>query len=214
MLNFRLFGHHVQVQWMFWVLCAVIGSSLLSEPGPDALLAFAILVASLFASVLLHELGHAFARQRFGAPHSEIVLHGIGGYCAGPGRFTRGQSVLISAAGPAMNFVLAGIAFALLMTPGAENEHFRRFFFLMFWINALMGGFNLLPIIPLDGGRIFESAMARRNPDLVPRIGFVLAVILGVLGLLRGSLWLAFLFGFMAFENWNIMQHRSAGRGL
>jgi len=209
MLKFRLLGYPVRVEWMFWVLCALLGLGAMQTPGPDGLLLLAVWVSSLFISILWHELGHAQARKKFGQPYSEIVLHGIGGYCVGPGQFTRKQSMMISAAGPAATILLALGFYLLSHTPGVGQNFWLRHFVSTMWIlNAFLAVINLLPILPMDGGRIFEAYMANRNPSIVPKVGFLLAHALAVLCLLTNHWFGTFLMAFKAYENWQRMQQR------
>lgn len=207
MLTFQLFGTTVRVQWMFWILCLVIGSVYLSNgAGPDGVLRFLFTAAALFLAVLLHEFGHAWARKKFGAPYSEIMLHGIGGYCTGPGQFTRNQSVFVSFAGPLMNFIQAGIAFGLTMTPLVSDSWLAFFLGQMIWINMALGIFNLFPIYPLDGGQIFLYLAGKRRSRLVFTVGLVLAGIFAVLGLVSGQIFMIIIFGMLAFSNWQRLQ--------
>ncbi len=210
MLQFRLFGFPVRIEWMFWILCVLLGMPFLQQDGPVGLGRFALMTAIVLGSILWHELGHAWARQRSGAPWSEIVLYGFGGLCGGPGRFTRGQSISIAAAGPAASLLLGGLTWLLVLSPGMQNEWVRFFVGQMLWVNVGWAILNLLPILPLDGGRIFEGVLGPRHAALVPKVGFVLAIAMAVAGLLLlQSLFTAVIFGMLAHSNWQ----RAKGRG-
>ncbi len=122
------------------------------------LVAFAYAVLLAF-SVLVHELAHAFSARLFGWPTDRIVLNLWGGhtqfqtFTASPGR-----SVIVALAGPAANFVLAGAAWLLVAThafSGVADSLVN----IMMWVNFLIGIFNVLPGLPLDGGRLVESAV-------------------------------------------------------
>lgn len=116
--------------------------------------AYAVL---LLLSVLVHELAHALTAKIYGWPSQKIVLNLWGGhtqfesFTASPGR-----SVLVALAGPAANFVLAGGAWLILGTNslGSVADILTNIFM---WANFLIGVFNVLPGLPLDGGRIVES---------------------------------------------------------
>ncbi|GAB3285657.1 hypothetical protein GCM10027449_31170 [Sinomonas notoginsengisoli] len=119
-------------------------------------LAYAVL---LLLSVLVHELAHALTARAFGWPSQKIVLNLWGGhtqfeaFTASPGR-----SVLVALAGPAANFVLAGAAWFVVTGVhliGAADILVNIFM----WANFLIAVFNVLPGLPLDGGRIVESAV-------------------------------------------------------
>lgn len=113
----------------------------------------------LLVSVLVHELAHALTARIYGWPTQKIVLNLWGGhtqfesFTASPGR-----SVLVALAGPAANLVLAGGAWIVLGTAnmGSVAEILANIFM---WANFLIGVFNVLPGLPLDGGRLVESAV-------------------------------------------------------
>ncbi|MFC3299173.1 site-2 protease family protein [Arthrobacter agilis] len=119
-------------------------------------LGYALLLA---ASVLIHELAHALTARSFGWPTTRIVLNLWGGHTqfasfnASPGR-----SLLVALAGPAANFVLAALGWGLLqtMTPGTVTYLLAT---ILVWANLLVAVFNVLPGLPLDGGRLVESAV-------------------------------------------------------
>ncbi|MDQ0028207.1 site-2 protease family protein [Arthrobacter bambusae] len=118
--------------------------------------AYAVLLA---LSVLVHELAHALSAKAFNWPTEKIVLNlwgghtQFGGFIASPGR-----SVVVALAGPAANFVLAAAAWPLVVTHAFSGaaETLTNIFV---WANLLIGIFNVLPGLPLDGGRVVESAV-------------------------------------------------------
>ena len=113
----------------------------------------------LLISVLVHELAHALTAKIFHWPTEKIVLNLWGGHTQFE-RFTAtpGRSVLVALAGPAANFVLAGAGWLLILAPdptGVAGILANIFV----WANLLIGIFNVLPGLPLDGGRLVESAV-------------------------------------------------------
>jgi len=207
MLTFRLFGFPVNVHWMFWLLCLFLGMRYLEQDGPEGLGKFAVMTAVVFGSIIWHELGHAWARKKYGAPYSDISLHGMGGLCSGPGRFTRWESVIIAAAGPGASLLLGAATYLLVFTPGVRDPWIGFFIGQMLWVNVGWAIMNLLPILPLDGGHIMQGLLPVRYTHLAPRIGFVLSVTVAVAGLvLLNSIFMAVLFGFFAYTNWQMMQ--------
>ncbi len=125
----------------------------------------------LFGSVLLHELGHAVVAQRFGIPIARIDLHLLGGMAMmtrSPN--TPGEEVKIAAAGPAVSLALAvvfGASSALI--GGAPNLPPAGPGDLLAYaavVNLGIGLFNLVPALPMDGGRIFRAALTARLGDL------------------------------------------------
>jgi Zn-dependent protease len=116
--------------------------------------AYAVL---LLISVLVHELAHALTAKIYGWPTQRIVLNLWGGHTQFESfKSSPGRSVLVALAGPAANFVLAGGAWVLLNTAsmGSVAEILTNIFM---WANFLIGVFNVLPGLPLDGGRLVES---------------------------------------------------------
>jgi Zn-dependent protease len=117
---------------------------------------YALLLA---LSVLVHELAHALSAKAFKWPTQRIVLNLWGGhtqfesFTASPGR-----SVLVALAGPAANFVLAGAAW-LLISLNAVSGVGEILTNILMWANLVIGIFNVLPGLPLDGGRLVESAV-------------------------------------------------------
>ena len=127
-----------------------------------------LLIVLVFFCVFLHELGHSYVSHRFGYRVRSITLLPIGGLALLDEipREPR-QEILISLAGPAVNFALS----VLLGLPlfFANSEFIFRplisgdaLWASLFWANMYLGLFNLVPAYPLDGGRILRAVMARR----------------------------------------------------
>lgn len=113
----------------------------------------------LLISVLVHELAHALTAKIFHWPTEKIVLNLWGGHTQFEGfTATPGRSVLVALAGPAANFVLAAAGWLLISTAGPSGvaDILANIFV---WANLLIGIFNVLPGLPLDGGRLVESAV-------------------------------------------------------
>ena len=164
----------------------------------------ALYILALFASVLLHELGHALVARRYGIRTLEIVMFPIGGV-ARPERQPKAREELwIALAGPMVNAAIAAILLAwlaaghgivpldVLREPTDANLAQRIAFG-----NLLLFAFNLLPAYPMDGGRILRALLALTRPeDQATRIaagaGRFLAVLLGLAGLLWGNFILVF----------------------
>lgn len=162
----RILGIPVVLAWSWFIIAAfvviVFGpqvADLYPALGLGAYgiaLAYAVLLA---ASVLIHELAHALSARRFGWPTTRIVLNLWGGhtqfenFAASPGR-----SLIVALAGPAANFVLALIGWGalLLIDPSGVTNLLAN---ILIWANFLVAAFNVLPGLPLDGGRIVESAV-------------------------------------------------------
>lgn len=137
-----------------------------------------LLLVAMFGSVLLHELGHAFAARQFGAQVLDIMLWPLGGFTRMGNMPERPlPDFVVAIAGPAVNFALLFIAFAFgayihipgmgffPYDPAADGEAHRsaagivdRFA----WINAILGASNLLPVFPMDGGRALRAALSAK----------------------------------------------------
>ncbi len=113
-----------------------------------------------FTVVLLHELAHVAAARHFGVHVEDIELLPFGGVCHMGSEvvFDPSREVRVAFAGPATNLLLAGFGITLNNYGFWDNE--LGHFFLQ--CNLLVAAFNLLPALPLDGGRIFRAYLARR----------------------------------------------------
>jgi Zn-dependent protease len=113
----------------------------------------------LLISVLVHELAHALTAKIYGWPTQKIVLNLWGGHTQFENfTATPARSVIVALAGPAANLVLAGGAWLVLSgsSLGIVGDTLTNIFM---WANFVIGIFNVLPGLPLDGGRIVESAV-------------------------------------------------------
>jgi Zn-dependent protease len=160
-----------------------------------------VVLTAVILSVFLHELGHVFVARWTGGTASEIHLSPIGGLAmVQAGRSARAQ-VLTSAAGPLMNLLICGAVypgyyapetlwgvFNPLVLPVAEIKDDRLWQdlgLIAFSINWLLFVVNILPILPLDGGRILRTMLtSRMHPELVDRFAVQLSMFAaGVLAL-------------------------------
>lgn len=170
----RLSGFPVLLDRSWFVIAVVIivlYTPVLSRSVPQ-IGAWSYLVAAGFclllaASVLLHELAHAWAARGFGLPVTHIVLSLMGGHTTfghDHGRMSWGASLVISVVGPTANLLLGGIGWAVLSTVG-DTEQATGLQVLMVlvelttWANLFVGAFNLIPGLPLDGGRGLEAVI-------------------------------------------------------
>lgn len=169
----RLGGIPLRLHWSFLVLMAYLaweGGRAAGWLGAVWLLGFVI---AAFACVVLHELGHAWMAQRFGVRTDQILLMPIGGMAAFD-RIPRRprEELLIALAGPAMNagLCLAGLALGVRFAPDWDPLLFpltlAEFGRHLVAVNIVMGTFNLLPIFPMDGGRVLRALLSLRIPYL------------------------------------------------
>lgn len=159
-------------------------------------------VIMLFGLVLIHEYGHCWASLRCGLRVNSITLWGLGGLARIEGLqyVPPKQELFIAFAGPATNFIMAGIA-AIFWYAGMDNMILAYFI----KINLVLGIFNMIPAYPLDGGHILKAFLSFWMPEhkalaISARSGQVLAVVLGIYALTQGWIITAFIavFIFMA----------------
>ena len=113
-----------------------------------------------FSVVLLHELAHVAAARRFGVHVSDVELLPFGGVSRMGSEvvFDPSKEVYVAAAGPATNLLLVGLG-TVLKNYGLWDDDLGPFFL---QCNLMVAAFNLLPALPLDGGRVFRAYLARR----------------------------------------------------
>ena len=119
----------------------------------------AAFVVLLYASVLVHELSHSVVARGFGLPVRRILLYPLGGFSEIEKEpQTPGREFLVSAAGPVLSLALAGIGFVLdrVFHPGGVAGALLS---QLVVANLLVGIFNMLPGLPLDGGRMLRAGV-------------------------------------------------------
>jgi Zn-dependent protease/CBS domain-containing protein len=216
----RILGVKVGVNWTWLVVVWLISWSLATAVLPDqnpglsrgTYWAMGIVAALLFfLSILLHELGHAVQARRERLEVEGITLWLFGGVAQFRGAFSSpGAEFRVAVAGPVVTLVLAAVLVAL----GAGVELPDAVEGVVVWlgyINFVLLVFNLLPALPLDGGRVLHSGLWRARNDLVwaTRVGaaigrgfgYLLAgagALFFVAGEIVGGVWLVVLGWFLA----------------
>lgn len=208
---FFIKGIQVRLHWTFLIFIAwvLLMQALARAPLHIAILTISELLA-VFVCVLLHELGHAFAARYYKIPIREIRLLPIGGLTY----FTKQpanpkQEIVVSIAGPLVNIIIA-LAMIPFIPAGANlwhpNNiiiiHTGNFFHFLYNINVILTVINLLPILPLDGGKItkgllglvFKPYTAFR---IILSISTVCSLSLTIAGLLTGNLLFLIYGGFL-----------------
>ena len=157
---------------------------------------------SLAISVILHELGHSLTARAFGYHTNDITISLIGG-CASLIAMPRKawQEFLTALAGPMVSFALALMSFLMLAFLPVESRFLIEVLDYVFYMNLVLGIFNMLPGFPMDGGRVFRSFMcafvardkATRIAMWVGRVFAILLALRGIHSILSGGAW-----GFMS----------------
>jgi Zn-dependent protease len=169
---FRIRGIQLALHWSFFGILAWRTWEGWQESGWLGAKIWAVFTVLFFVCIVLHELGHSFTGMHFGFKVRRILLTPLGGmaeFNAIPRNPT--QELLMTIAGPAVNFAIAGLLWGLeLARPGwfADAEGILRAEVLssLLYANIVVGLFNLLPVFPMDGGRIFRALMAYKFPYL------------------------------------------------
>lgn len=186
---------HPSALLVWWLVAGATGNGLF-----DAL----PLVTALFTSIVLHELGHALMARRYGIGTHDITLYLIGGV-ARLNRMPRsaGPELLVALAGPAVNVAIAAVLAIVIGLSGLLGLP-REFWFEVLALNVGLVLFNLLPVFPMDGGRVLRALLSGwlgrvRATEIASSLGQILAVVGGVAGILAGRLDVAVLALFIYF---------------
>ncbi|HEY4302108.1 MAG TPA: site-2 protease family protein [Candidatus Didemnitutus sp.] len=167
---FRIFGIQLSVHASFALLLAYEAYEGWQSGGAAGMGWQVLLVLLFFVCVVLHELGHSLTARRYGVQVPRILLMPIGGM-AEFDRIPREPSaeLLITIAGPAVNFVIFAAMLPFFWSTLMSDQTFSE----QSWLgvgtllaaaNLVMGIFNLLPVYPMDGGRILRALLALRFP--------------------------------------------------
>lgn len=213
MFSFHLFRFRITVQPWFWIAGLLLGYGLVTGSAGHPL-RLGLWLAVTFLSILWHELGHAFAFRRCGI-ESEIVLHAMGGYAMPITRrgLTPRQDIVVSAAGPAFQ-LLIGVPLWWMNERGMfyhlalERPFAWDVIWMLMWVNLVWALVNLLPVFPLDGGRICHALCGPRNEKLALGISITCAIAACVTLLSFGMTFSGVFFGLLAWNNWQRINGR------
>jgi len=216
---FRVFGIEIRADLSWFVVVALFTWSLARQVFPASQLAPGLTestywamgvvgAALLFASIVLHELGHALVARRYGLPIRGITLFIFGGVAEMADEPpTAKAEFLVAVAGPAVSVVLGGVFLVggTVGTLGGWPPPLVAVAVVVGWMNLALVLFNMVPAFPLDGGRVLRSMLWQWRGDLrwatrvTSAIGSALG--LGLIGLgvlmaigannLIGGVWMA-----------------------
>jgi len=148
------------------------------SPGPFILGFIVVIVASIF----LHELGHAWGCIVQGIPVARVMIYGGGGFCQPAKAPSNREDELIVAMGPIVNIVLW--ALASLALPHIEGGWLSVIVWQIKVVNLALFTMNMLPVQPLDGGKLLHLVLLRFIPPLLA------LKITGFVGLIISILWI------------------------
>ena len=160
----RPFGIPVYISPYWFVIAGVFVLVYANElaatlHGDTRFIVAAAFVVLLYVSVLIHELSHCVVARGYGLPVRRILLYPLGGFSEielEPQ--TPGREFLVSAAGPALSLLLAAVGFGLMHVVSPDTITGTLVSQLR-WANLVVGIFNLLPGLPLDGGRMLRAVI-------------------------------------------------------
>ncbi len=238
-LRFHILGIPVRVHPWFWAIAVILGISGGGQTPPVDLL---IWVGCVFVSILVHELGHACLARAYGwKPWITLYgFGGLASYQ--PTRHDWRSQVLISFAGPLAGFLFIGLVMAAVQASGHpvqllpatplvgfhplfppwalfapfESDNINTVIWYLWQINILWGILNLLPIYPLDGGQIARELCLQGNRSRGIEqslwISIITAGAVAAFCLLNREIYLAFMFGYLAYTSYTLLQQFSGGQ--
>jgi Zn-dependent protease len=194
----RIGGIDIRMHWSFVVLVILVVWVNIGT-GASAVGVGLLWISAVFASVLVHEYAHCVVARRRGAVVEDILLLPIGGVSQLNKMPERPNDELaIAVVGPLTSLGLATLAVAGGLVVGAHlwppTLFAGSWLARLAWLNFLLGGFNLLPALPMDGGRVLRAMLERRHDRLTAtrqaaRIARMLAVVM-ILGGVFYDFWL------------------------
>jgi Zn-dependent protease len=218
-MELRLGTIPVRIRGWFFVMALLLGSN---ERDPTKLGTWVLVV---LVSVVIHELGHALVGRAFGLL-PRVELHGMGGTTSferpppAPGApphrpLGAVKNVAISLAGPFAGFLFALVVFGAELA-GLRPTHplLLRAVELLFVVNIGWGIFNLVPMLPLDGGNVLRAILvgiAKEKGDRIARIvSIVIAAAIALFAVRQGQWWILYLGVLFAFRNVQALKEADA----
>lgn len=173
--------HLTFVALLAWLLFGSTAASPLTET---------LFVIMVFVCVLLHELGHALVAKRFNVQTRDITLYPFGGVASIVSQPSPRGELAIALAGPLVNVVIAAIIYPWITIPELkqfETSTEMSLALRLFFTNVALAVFNLLPALPMDGGRVLRACLSLCNVKeatmVAARISQALCVVLAIAGL-------------------------------
>ena len=209
----RIAGITIYLDMMFVLVLLIFTYPYFTAGSTQAMSAGFVIVVGLLLSILLHELGHAFAGRIFKANVSHIELTGLGGIAHFERTLPRSVFArsVIYLAGPAVNLALwHGLGWLAGQALGAGSPMLAIPLAVLSSANFFLLCFNLLPAYPLDGGLTLDAWLGRLlgptwSVRIVACLGLAVAVAVALYALPTG-IFLLFVAFFLAQANWEALQ--------
>lgn len=222
-------GIPIEVHRSFGILAGIFALLALQS---GAFVFVAVQFAMLVAAILLHELGHAWGAHVQGVPVRRVVLHGGGGFCEYQHSGSTRQQELIVAMGPLVNLalwalaslgvwwlqsrMLASMDYAGSGAPIVGAAGLQGMFYLMVFakMNLMLFAFNMIPVQPLDGGKLLQLGLMRLLPSrralrITGAVG-VVATVLWLPAMIALYVWVGFILIFIPSLALHLQMYRAA----
>jgi Zn-dependent protease len=200
----RFFGIDVGIHWTFWLLPIWVIFTY-DDSAFMPLWMHLILIGCLFVCVVLHEFGHALTARQFGINTRGITLSPLGGI-AQLDRMSQKpwEEFWIAIAGPLVNVAIAiilgiGLLWSYYLNPAFAATQIFQFLSVLLAMNIGLVVFNLLPVFPMDGGRVLRAILSHsmghlQGTRIAVGIGTGLGILMGFAGFYNPMLFLIALF--------------------
>ena len=204
-LCWRVGGVPFRITPLFWFSCALLGLRYCADPEGGSLGYFLFWMVASCGSVLLHELGHLLVGRLFGM-QAETILYGLGGMTTGVEALgCRWQRLLVLLAGPAVQLLFVSLLWGITWLPFPQvfrdwgwQALIANGLFILLWINLYWAILNVIPLWPLDGGRVAceigEAIFGPKGRSLGLSLSIVCAGLLALAATLQLSWRLSFPF--------------------
>lgn len=197
----RIAGIPIRVHLTLVILLVWIATSYtLAGASVSATALGLVLVLTIFAIIVIHELGHALVARRYGIQTRDIMLLPVGGIASLERMPDKPrQELTVALVGPAINLALAGLIWLGISLFGGTTRLEEATSIggalatQLMWINVALAVFNLLPAFPMDGGRALRAVLAwrlgaERATNIAASLGRAFAVAIGIFGLFYNPL--------------------------
>lgn len=227
----KVFGIPIAIHWTFFILVIwIVGMNVYKGQPIDIAIWSGLFIISIFACVILHELGHALAAKRFGIVTKSILLLPIGGV-ASLEKIPEEpkKEIFVALAGPFVNMIISTLIFVYLFYRGellpekfmTSTITYDNFLIFLMIANVFLGLFNLTPAFPMDGGRILRALFAFKMDrlsatEMASKVTSVFAIIFVLIGIFNNPM-LVFIALFILLgsrEEYEAVKTQSAIRGF